>query len=153
MSLADRKADEITRREEQDDLRLRFRVRSAVVSDTAAPSMWDKLVVAIQDEVQKFVGRTPKAKSLRADLLNSNNLTVVTTEIPIHSLVLLRTAVGVQATLSPFPSPMKRSCERNLPPIFFSTDPDFRPCFNNGDREISLDMAVDHLLGPMLDLF
>lgn len=154
MSLAERKAAEITRRTEQEDIRRQLALRSAQISDTASPGMWDALVKAIEEEVREFASRIPAAESLRIDLPNQNNLTISTTLTPLHSLVLVRTPVGVQATLTPFPhrSFVVRSRKKNLPPIFFSTDGE-RPCFSDGDRSMSLDMAVEHFLEPLFDLF
>jgi hypothetical protein len=155
MGLADRKADEIEKRDEREELNSRLRLRSALISDTAAPNMWDVLVATIEQEVKRFADRVPKAHSLQSDLENPNNLTIRTTVIPLHTLVILRTAVGVRATLAPFPSHSLKGGGRkiNLSPIFFSTNADLKPCFSDGDSEISLDMAVDHLLEPLFDLF
>lgn len=155
MGLADRKAEEIEKRAEEETLRLKLQLRSALISDTAAPSMWDILVAAIEEEVRNFAARVPKASSLRADLENANNLTVRTTLVPLHTLVILRTPVGVQATLAGASNSRLKIRGRtvNLLPIFFSTDPNLKPCFSDCDTEISLEMAVANFLEPLFDLF
>jgi hypothetical protein len=155
MGIAERKFAEIVKRREQDDFRLKFALRSALIADTAAPNMWQLFVTAIEEEVKACVKSIPEAKSLRADLENENNLTVRTTLVPLHTLVLIRNSVGIQGTLSPFPSDrLKRSSRpANLEPLFFSTDADLKPCFRSGQGELSLDMAVEHFLAPLFDLF
>jgi hypothetical protein len=154
MGIAERKAKEIMQKKEREDFKMKFALRSVAVADDAAPSMCDQLFSAISAEVREFANRIDKASSLRAERMNANNLTIETTLAPLTKLVLLKKQTCIQGVLTSSERGFRSSSNKlNIPPVFFATDADFRPCFSDGDRLLDIDTAVSLLLEPLFDIY
>jgi len=79
-------------------------LKRGIMTQQNSEAHWDALVAALQREVAEFVESFPQAKTqnLRADLLNSNNLTISTQVQPILKIEVLRNyrQPGVQAEIT-----------------------------------------------------
>jgi hypothetical protein len=97
-------AEQLKEQAEAEQRRIQARADRALRTELNRGQNWDALVAAIQRDVAELVENFPRAKTqvLRADLLNSNNLTISTQVQPLLRIEVIRDYgySGVKVTVS-----------------------------------------------------
>lgn len=95
-------AERLKEQAEAEEQRRRAQTERARLTEQNRNPNWDALVAALQRDVSEFAESFPRAKNqqLRADLLNTNNLTIQTAVQPILKIEVIRDYgyKGVQIT-------------------------------------------------------
>jgi hypothetical protein len=105
MSLGRDAAERIKQQQSEDQAKKAAAIKREIRIQEGAEGHWQWLVEALQREVAEFTENFAQAKqqNLRADVLNSNNLTVQTHVQPIFKMEVLRNyqgRSGVQAEIT-----------------------------------------------------
>jgi hypothetical protein len=97
MSLGKDAADRIKQQQAEDQAKQAAAVERGIRTQENAESNWKRLIEALQREVAEFTEDLPRAKhqGLRADVRNSNNLTVETQVQPFFKMEVLRNYQGM----------------------------------------------------------
>jgi hypothetical protein len=92
MGLGKEAAERLKEQADQEQERLAERGKQAMLTEQNRQGNWDRLVATLQKDVEEFVENFPWARTqvLRADLLNSNNLTIQTMVQPLLKVEIVR---------------------------------------------------------------
>ena len=155
MGVAKEWASQIHERREQKKTAQEESIRVAATIANGAPRLWDQLQSEVEDMVKEFSSELPEAKYLRADRLNSNNLTVQTTAFPLIKVEVLRTPEGyLQSTVSETKHGLAETRTRRTRELIgYTLDDSGEVCFTYGARHLTAQQLAEDIMEPVVAFF
>jgi hypothetical protein len=153
MGLAERKAEEIRQRQENQALTRRWHLERKSIIAKSVPVLFDSLAECLTDEVSRFSRLTSSAKGLHVTREGEKSLIVHNAKFPKVTLSVSCTADGsLVAELTELPSGLDA---RHAKAMRFrvSSDEQLEPCFTDGGEQLHPQEVADRLLDRVFSFF
>ncbi len=155
MGWAEERVAQIKAAQETEAAKNQRTLHAQAVIRNSADDLWELLVSHLESNTKEFANALPLAKerNLRADRLNSNNLTISTQVAPlIHFEIIYSRGAHVDGLLRTCAS-LGETREIKLNKIRFTVDSDLKPCFTDGERLLHPAKVAEELMEKVAEFF
>ncbi len=156
MGWAQERVAQIKAKEEAVNIREERATAAKTVVSNNADGLWEMLVLLLEKHTTEFADSLPlaKEKNLRANRLNSNNLTISTQVFPLlHFEIIYTRGAYVDAMIRKIYHGLGEPRNLRLSPIRFTVDHDMQPCFTDGERFLHPNQVAEELMEQVADFF
>jgi len=156
MSWAQERSARIKAAGEQAEVARQDAKGASKVISTNADAMWEMVESELERIVLEFRGGLPAAQTtdLRAERVNTNNLTISTRVYPVLRLeIIYHPGIGIDGEIRKIYSGLESPQVAKLNMIRFALDPQLRPWFTDGEHYLHPAQVAEELMEEVAKFF